>query len=92
MEVSKLFSHLLKNPRILSADYPTTVSNRCRLRFDDDDDQERRDPDYWDDLDDDDPFDPEPFDDKVYDDFEFEAYPDESELPPDELLNDADWE
>jgi hypothetical protein len=62
-------------------------------QFDDGDDREDFfNPHFLDDPDDDDPYDPEPLDDEIYDDFDFEVAPEDGEIPPDELWDDADWE
>jgi hypothetical protein len=64
--------------------------------FDDDDSDnpwlDSQDWDAADDAEDEGTFDPEPSSDDFDDDFDFDQFPDESECPPEELWNDADWE
>jgi hypothetical protein len=64
--------------------------------FDDEDDDTDDDcwnPEYWDDPEDADEFDPEPTSDVGDDDFDWDDDDfDETEPPPDDLWNDADWE
>ena len=61
--------------------------------FDDDDGAANRwfDSHDWDEVDDDE-FDPEPSDEELGDDFDLDQIPDETQRPPEELWNDADWE
>ena len=65
----------------------------CRDEFDDDDGAANRwfDSHDWDEVDDDE-FDPEPSDEELGDDFDLDQIPDETQRPPEELWNDADWE
>ncbi len=60
--------------------------------FDDADGEREKwdDPDWWDDLEDDESFDPEPLDDSALEDFEFDEVPDDSESLPEEPWDDAD--
>ncbi len=64
--------------------------------FDDDDFEnpwlDSQDWDAADDAEDEGTFDPEPSSDEFDDDFDLDQFPDESECPPEELWNDADWE
>jgi hypothetical protein len=65
----------------------------CQDEFDDDHGPENRwlDSHDWDEFDDDE-FDPEPSNEELGDDFNLDQIPDETQRPPEELWNDADWE
>jgi hypothetical protein len=77
----------------LPDDFATRL-RMCRGEFDDDDCPVNRrfNSHDWDEFDDDDEFDPEPTDDELDDDFDLDQIPDETQCPPEELWNDADWE
>ena len=77
--------------------FPDDFAAQLRMyrdEFDDDDCPANRwfDSHDWDEVEDDDEVDPEPNEDEFGDDFDLDQIPDETQRPPEELWNDADWE